>query len=334
MAYPQTAYDESTCSQLFLPELPPVAVNADGTAAAPDPAHHQPNAEPPDPLIPPEHFRVQPGDRPSSANAPNERPRHPFGPKDDRTLVWNMKRPALSRQDAIALVEACKDAYRACPNPTPPWAGHDPDVCNAHPAPEGVVVPPWPTEEGELRIALGRRLIELETLHRPVYDRIVNVLESMNGCVVDTTPIASALLACNACSYPIGCRESAKQILFYLVRFVDWYTYLTLATSCASALSLQIKYLCKDPCEIASTAAFLCSAYEKVKTFPSRQENQEEHREAVHLLQVLLNKINGASELADTQACSALLNLASHCSSATFSYVYARYVYAVFDRAG
>ena len=84
--------------------------------------------------------------------------------------------------------------------------------------------------------------------------------------------------------------------------------------------------MCKDPTEITSTAAFLCSAYEKVKAFPSRAQDKNQHREAVHLLQVLLNKINGASELADTQACSALLNLASQCSSATFSYVFARCV--------
>ena len=215
MCYPQVPYAQTTFSQLHLPELPPVPV--DGSAMDVEAAAA--NApEPLEPSIPPDMFRLQPGDRPSAINGP-ERPRHPFGKRDDRVIVTNMKRPEFSREEVLALLESCKQAHRERPGP-PPWEGYDPAVCNSHPAADGVRIPPWPSEENEVRALLGRRLIELEEQHKPVYDRIVSVLQTMNGAVADTTPIASALLACNCCSYAVGCQETAKQILFYLVPHV------------------------------------------------------------------------------------------------------------------
>jgi len=70
--------------------------------------------------------------------------------------------------------------------------------------------------------------------------------------------------------------------------------------------------------------SFLKDAYDKAKAHPSKKAEPGPHGEAIHLMRVLLNRINGASELSDTQATSFLLGIMAQSSSASFSYVFVR----------
>lgn len=103
-------------------------------------------------------------------------------------------------------------------------------------------------------------------------------------------------------SYTLGCSHSAKMIFFYLT-----------------------KYLNKNVTELASTLSLLHYAKQKSDMYPSRAADAgTEDRAGLHVLQILLGRLVGSYELADTQICSLCLGIPSQISSVNVSFVYVR----------
>jgi len=215
MAYPQLAdYAETTCSQLHVP----VAAPSTEEGVLPDP-DAQPVFRPP--TIPPDHFRVAVGDRPSAALQGDAVPAHPIGPRDARVLVYNMKRPGMTAQEVDALLAQCEaESYTHPLEPLP--KSYDPTICQTDPV-DGIPfqdAPSWPTDPADVRAAIGRRLRELQEHHPTVYRTVRSVLGTMNGAIADCSPLASALLAVNVCSYALGATENARSVMFYLCKYM------------------------------------------------------------------------------------------------------------------
>ena len=109
----------------------------------------------------------------------------------------------------------------------------------------------------------------------------------MNEATVCTSPIFANCLGTNTNASPLGSTVQAKAIMYYLV-----------------------KYILKDKTAIASTLSVIKYALQKQAKYPSRAtDKQSEERTGIQLLQIILNKLNGMCEIADTQAAAACLGL-------------------------
>jgi len=85
------------------------------------------------------------------------------------------------------------------------------------------------------------------------------------------------------------------------------------------------KYLNKNVTELASTLALLHYAKQRSDMYPSRAADAgTEDRAGVHVLQILLGRLVGSYELADTQICSLCLGIPSQISTVNSAYVYVR----------
>ena len=66
---------------------------------------------------------------------------------------------------------------------------------------------------------LQEKLKSLHDTDRDLFDKIVEVLKTFNGAVVTSNPMAANLIRVNQASYCLGCGESARCILFYLIKY-------------------------------------------------------------------------------------------------------------------
>ena len=113
---------------------------------------------------------------------------------------------------------------------------------------------------------------------REASDYAMNVAEDRNSSIVQITPLATALLGCHTNSVHLGAMEDAKNALFYVV-----------------------KYLLKDKVELASSLGVVKYAMDKIQRFPSvAEDTHTDFRTGKHFLQVILNKLVGMKEIADT----------------------------------
>ena len=121
-----------------------------------------------------------------------------------------------------------------------------------------------------------------------------------NSAVVITSPTLANCLGTNTNAQLLGSLVQAKAILFYL-----------------------IKYITKDATALASTFAVIKYAQDKQKEYPSIAEDAgTDKRDGAQFLQIILNKLNGISELGDTQAAAALLGMPAQESTCRRTYVF------------
>jgi hypothetical protein len=107
-------------------------------------------------------------------------------------------------------------------------------------------------------------------------------------------------LGTNTNAQLLGSLVQAKAILFYL-----------------------IKYITKDATALASTFAVIKYAQDKQREYPSIAEDAgTDKRDGAQFLQIILNKLNGISELGDTQAAAALLGMPAQESTCRRTYVF------------
>ena len=132
--------------------------------------------------------------------------------------------------------------------------------------------------------------------------KVWNMLRVRNGAIVDFSPTSTSVLACNTAMYPLGSVEQCKAILAYL-----------------------LKYLTKDATALAHSLVIIKDALDKVELYPSTAPDAAESttRSGKQLLQVILNKLTGMSELADTQAASLLLGFSAEKSTDATTFVFA-----------
>jgi len=156
-------------------------------------------------------------------------------------------------------------------------------------------------EAGAQDPQLQETLESLNRLSDANVKRIVQMaLPLRNLAVVETSPIACALLACNTAAYLLGGLEQAKGILFYLV-----------------------KYLTKDQTALTNSLAVIKYAAEKIGKYPSKAEDTgTDLRTGMHLLTVVHNKFNGLTEISDTQAAAALLGMPAQEGSMKTTFVF------------
>ena len=132
--------------------------------------------------------------------------------------------------------------------------------------------------------------------------KVWNLLRVRNGAIVDFSPTSTSVLACNTAMYALGSVEQCKAILAYL-----------------------LKYLVKDATALAHSLVIIKDALDKVEMYPSTAPDAAESttRSGKQLLQVILNKLSGMTELADTQAASLLLGYTAEKSTDATTFVFA-----------
>ena len=129
----------------------------------------------------------------------------------------------------------------------------------------------------------------------------------MNQATVITSPILANCIRTNTNAIPLGSTEQAKAIMYYL-----------------------IKYILKDKTALKSTLSVVSYALKKLAEYPSRATNTgTDQRSGVHLLQAIINKINGTCEIADTQAAAVCLGLPCVETSCHTTYVFIHAAIAV-----
>jgi hypothetical protein len=130
--------------------------------------------------------------------------------------------------------------------------------------------------------------------------KAIEWLQHRNMAVVQITPLATALLACNTNSVFLGATEDAKAALYYI-----------------------IKYVSKDCTELASCLSILQYAIDLKKKYPSAAKDANtDIRDGKYLLQIMLNKMVGMREIADTQAAAVLIGFPSQDSTVKQTYVF------------
>ena len=225
-----------------------------------------------------------PADGHAQLPAGMERARHVFGPEDERLIVWETRRARLNAEELLAQIGLLDVAEY------PHLAGmHHTD--------------PTTKEKTPTTFAEIMQQLQNDPSKAKQYRQIQDILSEMNGAVVDASPTGTVLLASNTAAYTLGCSVTAKNVLYYLV-----------------------KYLTKDGTEIGSTLAFLVHAKTMADRYPSKATDREadvRKRETLHVVQILLNRLIGAYELSDTQAVSCLIGVPQYQSTVTTKFVFA-----------
>jgi len=248
MSYPRAVSNETTCVQLTLTpvrpedapqEWDPYANSAEDAAdaavpddrmadawrpdhaaepsaedqAAPPPAvKHKKKREPkPMPHIaagPVQPHVIRVGDKPiilpDGQLLPDGliRARHAIGPEDPRLIVWEPKREqvaARQKLDEIGGIDMAQDY---------------PHLANMH------EVDPATGQSTPVDFAKVLERLRTDKTKSKVYGQIEEILEDMNAATVDASVTATTLLACNTAAYGLGSATNAKQILYYLVKYL------------------------------------------------------------------------------------------------------------------
>jgi hypothetical protein len=225
-----------------------------------------------------------PADGHAQLPAGMQRAHHVFGPKDERLIVWETRRPRLQAEELLRDIGLLDVAQY------PHLAGmHRTDAATK--------------EKTPVTFADVMHQLQTDPAKAKQYEQIQDILGEMNGAVVDASPTGTVLLSANTAAYTLGCSVTAKNVLFYLV-----------------------KYLVKDGTEIGSTLAFLVHAKTMADRYQSKAADRAEDirkRETLHVVQILLNRLIGAYELSDTQAVSCLIGVPQFQSTITTKYLFA-----------
>ena len=144
-----------------------------------------------------------------------------------------------------------------------------------------------------LKEALGAYPVEVK-------NAVCRLFPRMNQATVITSLILANCLGTNTNAIPLGSTEQAKAIMYYL-----------------------IKDILKDKTALKSTLSVVSYALKKLAEYPSRATNTgTDQQTGVHLLQAIINKINGTCEIADTQAAAVCLGLPCVETSCHTTYVF------------
>lgn len=128
---------------------------------------------------------------------------------------------------------------------------------------------------------------QFEEMDPEMHQRINRHLQHRNGLVVEYNPGMSAILGCNTDFTFLGSESAAR---------------------CAACYVL--KYITKNPSELASTVALVYKARIAVKNHPSKAEDSGSNiRTAIHFLNSILNRINGLEEVSAQMAAAAVIGM-------------------------
>ncbi len=121
------------------------------------------------------------------------------------------------------------------------------------------------------------------------------MLPQQNGIVAPFEPFSMAALACNQSAVTLGGVVQARNALFYLV-----------------------DYLTKDSNALTNVTSVLRFARNRVNRYQSTVVDKgTSKRDALHLIQAILNNITSRMELSATQAAAILLGTFSYISHVT-----------------
>jgi len=292
MCFPRALQAQTDCVQLHLSEPPVQPVVVPGTNPVFDgckqgaKAKKQPKPVPDIKAVQVTPPVMSPGDRPMRNNAPlpmgQDRATHPFGPADERLLVWEPQRQPINAATAIQELLSAE------------LADTHPDLAR---------IQRTDAETGEVTATTFAQEVATLKLQRPdLYRKIEAVLPAMQTAMVDASPVATALLGCNTAAYPLGCTSNARAIMFYLVKYL---------AKEATELGTTLAFLVHAKRMI-----------DKYPSRATDREDNAARRQTLHFVQIILNKTIGAFELADTQATSYLCGEPQHKSSVTTRYVF------------
>ena len=155
-----------------------------------------------------------------------------------------------------------------------------------------------------------------------------------NAAAVDISPTATALLACNTAAVLLGCSESCKSTLFYLLKYItkDSTALGHSLTVLREAVAVRDAHLSavntkrnQKEQETVEQLTLVDDAIKQQAEYPSVAEDTgTDSRSGKQLLAIMVNKLSGMSEYADTQVASCNLGYHAHTSSDTFTYVFVR----------
>ena len=150
------------------------------------------------------------------------------------------------------------------------------------------------------QIAKWREGIDyLPDRHRGIAE---GVLENRNQAVVECSPTQAALMTCNTNLQLSGGSTQGIAQAFY-----------------------TIKYVTKNPVEIAQVINVVKYARQKIEQYPSvADDTGTVLRTGQHFANVLLNKLTGMSELADTQAAACMIQMPAQFGSHKTTFIFMR----------
>ena len=196
---------------------------------------------------------------------------YPICKSDDRIIIYELKRPRIS----------C--VYCRCCQLSQQTKLIAPDAVYT----EHVTVSANVESEFEYLKLPDDLQSEFEQLTPEMHQRINRHLCHRNGLVVEFNPGMSAILGCNTNFSFLGSESAAR---------------------CAACYVL--KYITKNPAELASTIALVYKARVAVKKFPSKAEDSGTHvRTVIHFLNAILNRINGLEEVSSQMASAAVIGM-------------------------
>jgi hypothetical protein len=221
---------------------------------------------------------------------------HPLPDDDPRVVAWELRRPRFPPlPDMMTRGAANRVLARLS----------DSDRSLLAALSEGVV-------RGDLaQYALPEDLCErLAALPHADWMRIARALPRRNGSLTEVSDAMTALLACNTAVYLLGSTEQAKAALFYLV-----------------------KYITKDSTPLATSLSVVHAAMKDIEAYPSvADDSGQPQRTGQHLLQRILNKLSGASEVSAEQAAAELIGCPAHQSTHSFEYLFVRAAVAYYKQ--
>ena len=139
---------------------------------------------------------------------------------------------------------------------------------------------------------------------------LMELLQKLNGYVVECNEAISATLGCNTNVSLLGSETQAKATLFYL-----------------------IKYVAKHPTELVHSLAILHHVRKQMDKYPSKAEDpHSDERSAMYFVSKVANSLNGTVEVSAQMANLAILGAPAETSSCSFFLVFVssalRYVYS------
>ena len=165
-------------------------------------------------------------------------------------------------------------------------------------------------------------------------EHIKQIVSARNMATVEISPVATALLACNTAAVLLGCSESCKSTLFYLLKYIT-------KDSTSLGHSLTILHdavneyeMTKEQTDRKERICIIDESLNRQAEYPSvAADTGTDSRTGKHLLAIMVNKLNGMSEYADTQVASCNLGNRAYTSSDSFTFVFVLdYVAAVKSR--
>jgi len=141
----------------------------------------------------------------------------------------------------------------------------------------------------------------LDNVTGPEARRIIHGLRKLscaNAKIAEYNDVLTAALRCNNAVVLLGGGECARACMYYMV-----------------------KYVTKNSVELAASLSVFAGALKHVEKYKSKAEDSgTSERDARYWSQRILNSLQGAMELSDTQAAAMLLNATASVGSCSFRY--------------